>query len=376
MSATSATACEDIVMFYSPTALNGYALANNGDILFYNGTAWAVVNNTGEAGDGRIDVLPDNDYFYFVQNDTFTVYDESTWTRYTVAGVDFNDVGAVYFDKAYLVTAGSPFKVYKYDGDSVDLEYTATGSVATAEGIAVHNEFDIWVVTDTPGSYYHHDGRQWSFAEYPYSNHIGVVIGFNASAGLNMTDVVMFNEKVGYSVGENGLIMIFKNHYDERFDDVDSELTTILSQVVTNENLIVNASNLIDETKDIVIAMNTSMITEFNNLNTRFTELNATIITNFNQVDAALVQVNTTVNYIMSNVTFMNLYLQNTVYPKINDTYNFVTVTLYNKILGIEQTVNATQVTVNTINATTTDIQNTTNVILNRTPDLRAWITQ
>ena len=382
MSATTATACEDIVMFYSPTALNGYALADNGDILFYNGSAWAVVNNTGEVGDGRISMLPGSDYFYFAQNDTLTVYDESTWTRYTVAGVDFNDVESVYFDQVYLVTAGAPFKVYKYDGDSVDLEYTATGSAATAKGIAAHNEFDIWVVTDTPGAYYHNDGKQWSFAEYPYSSFIGIVIGFNASAGLDMTDIDMFNEKVGYSVGENGLIMKFYNHYDERFDDVDADLSTVISslialdlKVVNASDMILNASNMIANLTDIVFNMNASMISEFNDLNVRLTEINATIITRFNYVDAALVQINTSVNYVMTNVTYIKLYLENTVYPKVNDTYNFMTETLWNKILGIEVTVNQTRDLAIEINETTHTTENTTNVILNRTPNLRAWIT-
>lgn len=395
LSATSATACEDIALFYSPTALNAYVLADNGDILFYNGT-WTVMNNTGEAGDGRISVLPGNDYFYFAQNDTLTVYDESTWTRYTVAGVDFNDVEAIYSDEVYLVTAGAPFKVYLYDGDSVDLQYTATGSVATAEAISAHNEFDIWVVTDTPGSYYHFDGRQWSFAEYPYSSFIGIVIGFNASASLDMKDIDMFNEKVGYSVGDNGLIMKFYNHYDERFDDVDSYLSTLITnlaavdaKVVNVSNMVWNASNMIANLTNIVFNMNASMMAEFSNLNSRLTEINSTMITRFDYVDTVLFQINTTVDYVLTNVTYIRLYLENTVYPTVNNTYTFMTTTLWNKILGIEQTVNQTRdlaieindtthdtnIIVTEINETTSNIDNTTLEILNRTPNIRAWIT-
>lgn len=466
LSATSATACEDVVMFYSPTAINGYVVADNGDILLYNGT-WTIVNNTGETGDARLEMLPDNSNLFVVQNDTFTVYDGSTWTRYTVSGADFNDVAAVYDDEVYMISDETPFQVYKYDGSTVTSVYTATGSVATGEAISAHNEYDIWVVTDTPGAFYHFDGRQWSFAEYPYSSHIGIVIGFNASAGIDMKDIVMMNEKLGYSVGDDGLIMIFKNHYDNRLDDILNELLSLtcsdsdgncveLLHNLTNITLAMNASLHADLTDimNFLVAMNNTIVTEFNTVHTEIsnfqsftntsfdnvynlldnlnatvnyqyanltlllTDLNTTIVTNFNDLDDhltlidtnltyiqnqitnlnsnmasnftfvqnmitaintsiineindnynLLVQINDTNNFILTNVTYTQLYLENTVFPQINNTYTFLTVNVWNKLLGIETTVNQTLDVV-------TNINNTANTILNRTPDLRAWIT-
>jgi hypothetical protein len=292
LSATAATSCEDITTFFSPSLLQAYVIADNGDILFYNGSAWSIANNTGETGAAKIDALPDGSTFFFVQGDRLIVLNGGVFTEYAVPGAALTDVSAIYSDLAYMTSSEVPYKVYKYDGSSVTAAYTATGSTATPTGIAAHNSMDVWVTTNVPGSYYHYDGKQWSFAEYPYSSFISIVIGFNSSAALNMNDITMFSEKDGYSCGDDGLLMIYQDKYDKRFDSVDSQLTAVISDVSVLQQNMTQALTYLSQMNLMLQAMNQSIMAEFSNLNDYLVLMNASLMSRFDAVDSYLSAMN------------------------------------------------------------------------------------
>jgi hypothetical protein len=293
LTATTAASCYDIVTYYTPSLVGAYVVATNGDILHYNGTAWNLINNTGETGYARMDMLQDNTYLFVVQGDKMSVVDvsDNSVTEYTQSGADFKDVSAVYNDYVYLVSNETPFKVYSWDGSVFNQEFVATGSLTTPEGIKAHDKFDVWVVTDTPGAYFKYDGKQWAFAEYPYSAFIGIVIGFNVSAGLDMHDIYMFNEKQGYTVGDDGLIMEYSCHWDERFDEV-------ISQLEAQEGLcdIYDCPGLIWNLTNITLAMNASIMQEFSDLRAFLVNMNNTMVARFDTLDIFLSAFNASVD--------------------------------------------------------------------------------
>lgn len=329
---TVATSCEDIVTFFSPSLLQAYTIANNGDILFYNGTVWSIVNNTGESGAAKIGSLPDGSTFFFVQGDKLTVLAGGVFSEHTVPGAVLADVSAIYSNLAYMISSEVPYKVYKYDGTAVvTTAYTATGSTATPTAIAAHNSMDIWVTTNVPGSYYHYDGKQWSFAEYPYSNFVGIVIGFNASAAMSMNDIAMFSEKDGYTCGDDGLLMIYQDKFDKRFDSLDSQLTTLTSNVAVLQQNMTQVITTVNQMSSVLQAMNLSIMTEFSNLNAYLVAMNASLQLRFDAVDAYLSAMNVS---IVSN--FNQVYSQ---LSDLNYTVNLRFDTVDLDIFNLNQTV-------------------------------------
>jgi len=304
LTATSSATCEDIVAYYSPTLVASYVVATNGDILQYNGTAWTNIGSTGTTGSARLDMLQDNSVLFIAQNDTLAVVTVSnnSINTYTQSGAIFADVSAVYDDAVWLVSQESPWKVYIWDGSVFTAHFTAVGSMAIPMGIKAHNDVDVWVVTDTPGSFYRWDGKQWSFAEYPYSAFVGIVIGFNASAGIDMKDITMFSEKDGYACGDDGLILEYQDKFDNRFDSVDSILLSVISN---QETLITNVSTaitLVQNLTTIVEAMNASIALEFDDLNAFLVAMNASMISRFNTIDSTLTTFQTNTNDSFNNV--------------------------------------------------------------------------
>lgn len=314
LTATVATSCEDVVGYYSPALVATYVIANNGDILQHNGTAWNVIGSTGKSGAARMDMLPDNSKLYIAQGDAITVVNVATnsVTTYTQSGATFVDVAAVYADEVYAVSSESPFKVYKFNGVTFTADFTAIGSTAVPTGIVAHNKMDIWVVTNTPGIYYNYNGKQWQFAEYPYSEFIGIVIGFgNATLGMNMQDIAMFSEKEGFTVGEDGLILKYSCHWDERFDEVMNSLQNVSCGVGDNSLCVDLCRNL----TNITLAMNASIMNEFSNLNTYLVNMNNTMVARFDALDLTLIAFQTDVN-----ASFLNV---NTLLSDLNYTVNF-----------------------------------------------------
>lgn len=124
---------------------------------------------------------------------------------------------------------------------------------------------------------------------------------------------------------------------------------TIIDIQSTVNNIDTNLSALIN----IVVDMNTSMFSLFTNLSNKIDLLNTTVNTRFDQV--------------INNITYMQLYLNTTIYPVLN--------TILVRLGVIETNVNATLQIVNDtyyiVNETAVNVDE----LVNKSRQIRAWIT-
>lgn len=385
------TAYWDVKLFPAPNSPSsnfmGYILEDNGAVWYSSDSAITFDNpinltcSATLADIGRISqILSNADLgvtsgyrLAIVMCDQFLYYDGVGFSAYTVANQKFRDVEVVYNDVAFAVskdTVTNELNVYQFNGTALSLVYSANDSTIEPRGIAAATPNDVWVVTNNPSVYYHYDGFKWEYANYPYSGAIGLSILFTNGTIPGLYDISMFNSKNAYAVGTDGLIMKFYSAYDERFDKVITDilnLSNTLNLSILNDiyGAVINGTtynisvvlasmntSLMDLT-NIVLAMNFSIMTELTSLDAKIDLLNASMNVRFDEV--------------ITEISYLDLYLNSTIYPALNLILERLGV-IETNVNATLQIVNETQITVNQMNASI-------NELLNQSRRIHAWIT-
>lgn len=358
----------DIKLFQDPNNPSGdffvYVLEDNGVISKSedSGSSWSTLATMANDSKGRISQVVEN-YDVNAQLDGYTVMigqgnevvvtDGTTVNNFTVSGI-VKDVSLLYYNIGYVVVEeATSTKIYKYDGSSLSEEYEIQDASIVPVGVSILAQDDVWVATQDPSVFYHFNGRTWEYSRVGYSDAVSVIINFggsNATVGLN--DVDMQNSKVGYAVGSDGMILVFKNHYDVRFDDA-------LNSLINITNNTVNLQSSVDDLYNLSVVMNSSIQSSYDSL--------------YNFLD----QINTTVNYkldnVLQNVTYTQLYLDNTLFPLINGTYENTILILQR--LGIleakiNQTIELQNQTLGIVNSTAGQVD----ILVNKSNRIHAWV--
>ena len=397
----------DVKIFPNPYNPAGeffvYLLANDGRVYFSNnsGVNWTYVVSVGNGWDGRIDVAWENRMSQgqsegyvamFGQGDKIAIYDAGIYTVYLVNG-SVRDVSVLNSEKGFVLSKnvdGRPH-VYVFSGTSMNLtmEYVIDDMVVEPRGLSAIASNDVWMVTSYPSIFYHFDGMAWKYEYMPVNANLQVMVSFNQSLGglnilvgfenlsnftmtgasfMGLQDVSMLNGKTGYAVGGDGMIFIFKNHYDERFDDLLANLTEQINSISVNFNLSnVNLSVDLTELIAMIQEMNQSMQDSFNALDNQIQQMNSSLQ---NKIDI----LQNTTNNVLSNVTYSQLYMETTVYPLVNSTYMGIQQLLID--MGIlkaqmNQSLQLQNSTLQIVNQTDQKVD----VLLNRSNRPKAWTT-
>jgi hypothetical protein len=359
------TSLVDIKAFQQPNNPEGtnyvYAMSNTGEVIFSDDSAstWTnVMNMTDSASTGHISQVVDNVVdaqvtegyrMLFGMGDGVTFYDGVDYsTTFTLTGQEVRDVGLLYEDVGWVITedgATNESKVYTFDGTALTLQYQTNGTVSMLfEGLGVAAQNDLWIVTADPSVYYHYNGRTWEYARFPFSEFVGVIIGFgNTSTITGLHDITMFNGKNGYAVGDDGLIMKFRNHHDERFDE-------ILDQINATGNI---TNTLIQELTNITLSMNASFSADFTAILNKLDALNASLTIKLDEIQ--------------TNITLMSVV--------VGDIYTN-TLTILTQLGIIQGQLNQTIQIANDTLTIVTDTQTDVEELVNRSRRPRAWITQ
>jgi hypothetical protein len=109
-----------------------------------------------------------------------------------------------------------------------------------------------------------------------------------------------------------------------------------------------------------IYQLNSSLQSNFTYMNEQITSLNATM------------QVNVT--SILQNVTYTQLYLESSIFPMLNSTYQN-TVTMLASLGVIQQNVNATLTIVNETQQQIINITSGVDELVNKSRRIRAWVT-
>lgn len=384
ISGASGTTFYDVKMFQQPNNPEGdnyvYLITDTGEIWFSDdeGSSFSNVATTGGTGKARISQIVENVVddqategyrVMFGQDDKVVFYNGYNYTTYTLTNQSVKDVGLLYEDKGWIITKDTndaSSKVYYFDGSSLTKQFTTNETTTlTFTGLGVVAQNDLWVVTNDPSVFYHYNGRTWEYSRYPFSDFVGVVIGFgNTSLITGLKDIVMANGKLGYAVGNDGLIMELKSTSDA--------LGSTLLNAINNINV-----TGITELTDIVLAMNESLHTEINNLNltgdltniilAMNQSLHNEITTVQNQIDVLNSSLSIKLDDIANNISLINIV--------VGDIYTN-TLTILTQLGIIQAQLNTTielqNQTLNIVTETQTDVDE----LVNRSRRMRAWITQ
>jgi len=435
----------------------GYILEDDGTVWFTSdaGTSFSNPVNFSTSGFGRLSQIIDNTDLgvtsgyrvAMIMGNELIYYNGTGYEHYFVDNQTFADVELVYDDEAYIVSKDNntqELNVFKYNGSALELVYKVNDTSIQPRGIAAASPIDIWIVTNNPSVFYHYDGVKWEYSNYPYSGAIGLSILFSNGTIPGLYDISVFNAKNAYAVGTDGLIMKYYSMFDERFDEIMSELinlTNIYELLVTvNESvndleIVVNYINattisINDTVNDIVLDladMNITLVnisgelydveqivldinTTVNQINSDIVNMNQTLVNMLYDINVTLIDMQTTINYmneslvnltnivlnmnasitglfnnlsnkidllntsmharfddVIANLTYIELYLNSTIYPTLNATYQN-TILILQKLGIIEGKLNQTIAIVNETNIWTEEL-------VNKSRRIHAWIT-
>ncbi len=280
--------------------------------------------------------------------DAVTYYDGNSFVDYTLTGQKVKDVELIESDVGFVVTkdyVNDQSKVYYWDGSNFSLQYTVDASNLEFTGIAGTSENDVWITTEDPSVYYYYNGRTWEYNRFAYSDNVGVTVSFGTNlTSTGLKGLVMLNPKLGYSAGEDGLIMKFQDYYDSRFDEIlDS----------TFEVNLTNITLAIQNLTDITLAMNQSIYTDIQSVITKIDSLNSSLNIKLDAISTNLTLIDIVVDDIYSNTLDILVQL-GIIQQQLN-----ITIELQNQTLII-------------VNESAQDIDE----LVNRSRRLRAWITQ
>lgn len=342
----SPTECYDVKVFQMPNAPAGLfnVFVSHDQGVSYSddtGNTWTTWTGGlwgGSPARGRISQVISNkdlgvtDGFRVAVASTggsFIYYNGTGFEEIQEANDVYMDVSLLYDRVAYVVgwDTNDGFNkvwVYNQSGQSALTEVFrwSDSSNAFPTGIAAVATRDVWVTTNDPSVFYHYDGEKWEYFRFGPTQAVSVMISFNQSlnsSSVGLLDVVMLDPKRGYAVGSDGLIMKIET-------DLETRLDTVLQ-------------SMIDE----------------------------------------MTQVNASIQYkldnILYNVTYSQLYMETTLTPLVNATYQNTLLILQQ--LGIidaklNQTIELQNATLQIVNETSQDVDE----LVNRSRRIRAWVTQ
>jgi hypothetical protein len=338
--AGSPTAFNDVKAFLPPNNPAGayylYLLGDDGSVYLSNDSAytWAYRGAVGANETGRISQVvvnyvnsqPQGFLAMIGQGGTVAVDNGNSFTTYSVSGV-VKDVSLLRDDLGYVVVKGaSAAYVYKYNGTGFTLDYTINDPLIMPTGVAAVAGDDVWVTTTDPSVFYHFDGYAWKTSTVGFSDYLSIVISFGNVSNVGLRDISMYDAKNGYAVGADGMILIFQKHYDAKIDQAKAAVLGAISNVQSTLN-----------------TMNLTM--------------------------------NYKLDAILNNVTYTQLYLETTLYPLANATYQNTLAIL--AALGIiDSKLNTTIELQNQTLNLTQNIDTNVQTLLNKSNRIRAWVTQ
>jgi hypothetical protein len=278
------------------------------------------------------------------QNNTLVAYDGVSPTYYTLpGGCSVRDVSLLQKDLGYAaVKCASDARVYKFNGFNWTLDYTITDAAIVPTGIAISTPNNVWMTTLDPSVFYKFDGRRWEYSNLGWSSLVSVVVNFGNLSTTGITDLSMSNSRTGYAVGSDGIILIFKS-----------------SAIDSNSNF--NGTVNLSEVMNYLNVFNQSISTDVANINNIVSSMNTTM--------------NYKLDNIVNNVTYSQLYMETTLYPVMNATYqNTLEILIRLGFLEaqINQTIQLQNDTLNIVNATDAKVDQ----LLNKSNRMRAWVTQ
>jgi hypothetical protein len=365
----------DVKVFQDPNnpALYFHVVVLGDDGSIYRsddgGSNWAILGTSIDSGSiGRMSDVVENyvsgapvDGFVIalVQGEDFAVYDGSSVSTISLSGVTFSAVDLLYGDLGYAVGTNSTHTIiFKYNGTALIEEYSVADSMIVPTGVEMHSQNDVWVTTSNPDLIYRFNGRTWEYGLLGSSQFSNIVVSFNNLTGAGLTDVSMANSRSGYAVGSDGVIFVFKTQSSNQFDLMMSAIN----------NISFNDTNILNS----IQAVNQS-------INSYLFDVNASLSGDILNMQSFLNQMNATIDYkldnILFNITFTQLYLETTIFPILNSTYEN-TLLILTQLGVIEAKVNETIQLQNTTLGIVNQTQQDVDLLVNRSNKIRAWITQ
>lgn len=369
------TALYDVKLVRSANNPSGnvtvYVLANDGVYESTDlGVSWSLVESSTTSSGRLSNIIANADLGvtsgYRVamvdDNGQFSYYDGTLWSGDTVATHTYKDVVLVHDAFGYVVgfdSADSKNKVWEFSGNVSNLTEVyiwENSSSAVPTGIAASSRDDVWVVTLDPSVFYHYDGFSWEYTSFPYSQYLSILVnlGVGNVSPSNFTvtglkDIAMSTGYAGYAVGSDGLILKYYSSMNAQFDLLLANLTAQIGNL--------NFTPVID----LINAMNTTIMTQLTNMEVKIDAMNASIQYKLDNI--------------ISNVTYTNLYLETTLFPIVNATYqNTLDILVYLGIIDakLNTTIQLQNQTLQIVNQTQQDVSE----LVNRSRRIRAWVTQ
>ena len=322
----TSTGLNDVRLFQRPNdpsgAFYGYLFANDGRVYYSSdsGSTWSYLVTLDPGTGGRLSEVVDNygngvpvDGYAIMagQGSKVSVWDGSSLLNYSVNG-NVTGVSLLYGDLGYVVSEGtdSLAHIYKWNGTSLTETYTINDTGIVPKGIDAVASNDVWLVTESPSTFYHFDGTKWEYATVPSGSFVSVMISFgNTTFTSGISDISMINGKAGYAVGSDGLIMIYQSHYDNRIDELLSNLTAQLGSLNLNLTPITNYLDAMNLTIEDIRTNTSLAIYMLQQLNQSISNISVTAVVNLTEVNVALAQMNTTINTIDGRTYNMSLLL-------------------------------------------------------------------
>lgn len=381
----SPTAFNAVKLFQSPTNPSGayltYLLGDDGSLYrsINSASSFTLEHSLDAEQYGSISQIVENHGVNAQQNSymmmagqgsTVVVGDGLTYTQYGVSG-DVRGVELIYHNLGYVITKDiTDSKIYIFNGTNMTLDHTIQNAQIEPTGIAANGESDVWVVTKDPSTFYHFNGRNWQYSAVGFGAVVAAVINFNsvnATQYEGIQSIVMRNHGTGYAVGGDGIILRYQSHSNDQFEKILTMMEQDTQEILLGlQNITVG--NVTFGNLSSAMSFLTNFVIEFNESTSQSLEI----------IDFKLDQFNVSVQYelenILNNVTYTQLYLETTLMPMLNATYQNTLLILQQ--LGIieaqiNQTIELQNQTINIVNQTAQDVDE----LLNRSRRIRAWVT-
>lgn len=339
-----------------------YIITNDGQILQStdSGSTFSQVDTFSANGThGRIAYLVKESGYEaaFAMNDELIHYDGSytTYTPYGSGALDISGVSMYAPGIIYLTSNASEVTVIN---NGVTSQHYALASDLIYNSIDVDSLTDGWLIgTDSAGStaavVYRWNGNTWEYYQYPYGS-TGLGISFTGSSGAPLADMSMINSRYGYAVGADGMIAKLNSYYDNRLQKITTQLTSSLANHTVTQNMINDTQNLIIQLNTSLYDVNASLSADLADVLSRIDNMNNTVHVKLDQI--------------LANTTYTQLYLETTLFPLMNSTYQN-TISILAQLGIISTQLNTTIDIVNDTNIKVDDIYNAT------AGRIHAWVT-
>lgn len=169
--ATNTVRLDDITIVYDqPTnknindisaidASNIWAVADNGDILNYNGTSWSVTTTPNTQNLNGVSMISTTDGWAVSAGGEIRRFNGSTWPLVVDTGTEtWNSVAAISSNDAWAV--GNAGKIAYWDGATWDDTIVSPTGNNIRRVVAVASN-DVWAVANN-GEFLHYDGASWT----------------------------------------------------------------------------------------------------------------------------------------------------------------------------------------------------------------------